>query len=41
MTKPLILVTGSTSKTGTPVVRLLLERGYSVRAFVHRLDERS
>ncbi len=41
MTKPLILVTGSTGKTGTPVVRQLLESGYSVRAFVHRLDERS
>lgn len=41
MTKPLILVTGSTGKTGTSVVELLLERGYPVRAFVHRLDERS
>ena len=41
MTKPLILVTGSTGKTGTPVVQQLLERGYPMRAFVHRLDERS
>ena len=41
MTKPLILVTGSTGKTGTPVVRHLLERGYPVRALVHRLDDRS
>ncbi len=41
MTKPLILVTGSTGKTGTPVVRQLLESDYSVRAFVHRIDERS
>ena len=41
MTKPLILVTGSTGKTGTPVVKQLLKRGYPVRAFVHRLDERS
>ncbi len=41
MSMPLILVTGSTGKTGTPVVRQLLERGYPVRAFVHRLDERS
>ncbi|MEE8584806.1 MAG: NmrA family NAD(P)-binding protein [Acidobacteriota bacterium] len=41
MNKPLILVTGATGKTGQPVVRQLLERGYPVRAFVHRLDERS
>ena len=41
MTKPLILVTGSTGKTGTSVVQQLLKRGYPVRAFVHRLDERS
>jgi uncharacterized protein YbjT (DUF2867 family) len=41
MTKPLILITGCTGKTGTPVVERLLERGYPVRAFVHRLDERS
>ncbi len=41
MTKPRILVTGSTGKTGTPVVKQLLERGYPVRAFVRRLDERS
>ncbi len=41
MPKPLILVTGSTGKTGTPVVQQLLERGYPMRAFVHRLDERS
>ncbi len=41
MTKPLILVTGATGKTGAPVVEQMLERGYKVRAFVHRLDERS
>ncbi len=41
MTKPLVLITGSTGKTGTPVVQQLLERGYPVRALVHRLDERS
>ncbi len=41
MTKPLILVTGSTGKTGTPVVQQLLKRNYPVRAFVRRLDERS
>ena len=32
MCKPKILVTGSTGKTGTPVVRQLLERGFPVRA---------
>ncbi len=41
MTKPLILVTGATGKTGAPVVEQMLERGYKVRALVHRLDERS
>ena len=41
MTKALILVTGSTGKTGTPVVEQLLKDDYPVRAFVHRLDERS
>ena len=41
MSKPLILVTGSTGKTGTPVVEQLLARGNPVRAFVHQLDERS
>jgi len=41
MSKPLILVTGATGKTGAPVVEQLIERGYPVRALVHRLDERS
>ncbi len=41
MSKPLILVTGATGKTGAPVVKQLIERGYPVRAFVRRLDERS
>ena len=41
MTKPLILVTGATGKTGTPTVAELVERGYPVRAFVRQLDERS
>jgi uncharacterized protein YbjT (DUF2867 family) len=40
-----VLVTGAAGgeqgKTGWYVTRLLLERGRSVRAFVHRLDERS
>ena len=41
MTKPLILVTGYTGKTVTPVVQQLLKHNYPVRAFVRRLDERS
>ena len=39
--KPLVLVTGSTGKTGAPVVEELLKRGYAVRALVHRKDARS
>ncbi len=41
MTKPLILVTGATGKTGMPVVKQLLEKGYQVRAFARSHDERS
>ncbi len=41
MTNPLILVTGATGKTGTPVVRQLIERGFPVRALVRRLDDRA
>ncbi|MFT7624522.1 MAG: NAD(P)H dehydrogenase (quinone) [Myxococcota bacterium] len=41
MTKPLILVTGSTGKTGTHVVQLLRQRGLPVRALARRLDERT
>ena len=41
MGKQTILVTGSTGKTGTQVVRQLLDAGWPVRAAVHRLDERS
>jgi NAD(P)H dehydrogenase (quinone) len=36
-----ILVTGSTGATGTPTIKLLLERGFAVRAQVRRLDHRS
>jgi uncharacterized protein YbjT (DUF2867 family) len=36
-----ILVTGAAGKTGTPVVRLLAERGVPVRALVRRDDERA
>ena len=39
--KPLILVTGATGKTGQPVVEQLIQRGYPVRALVHRIDQRS
>jgi NAD(P)H dehydrogenase (quinone) len=35
------LVTGATGNTGDTTVRLLLQRGHSVRAFVHREDTRS
>ena len=41
MNKSKILVTGSTGKTGAPVVQQLLEKGYPVRAFVRQLDKRS
>ncbi len=41
MTKRIILVTGAAGKTGAPVVRQLLERGYPVRAFVRQIDDRS
>lgn len=37
----LFLITGATGKTGGGAVELLLERGYRVRALVHREDERS
>lgn len=39
--KPQMLVTGATGKTGAPVVQQLLEKGYPVRALVHREDARS
>jgi NADPH:quinone reductase-like Zn-dependent oxidoreductase len=41
MTKPRILVTGATGKTGSVVVTELLKAGYPVRALVHRKDDRS
>ena len=41
MTKPRILVTGATGKTGAPTVKRLIDHGYPVRAFVHRTDARS
>jgi uncharacterized protein YbjT (DUF2867 family) len=41
MSKPRIIVTGATGKTGSVVVRELLNAGYPVRALVHREDARS
>lgn len=41
MTKPRILVTGATGKTGSVVVSELLKAGYPIRALVHREDARS
>jgi len=41
MAKPKILVTGATGKTGAPSARMLIEKGYPVRALVHRADGRS
>jgi NAD(P)H dehydrogenase (quinone) len=37
----LFLITSATGNTGRPTVRLLLERGHRVRAFVHKQDDRS
>ena len=41
MSKSLILVTGATGKTGSAVVRQLLDRGYPVRATARKRDERA
>jgi len=41
MTKPRIIVTGATGKTGSVVVSELLKTEYPVRALVHREDARS
>jgi len=37
----MLLVTGATGKTGRYTVRHLLEKGHTVRAMVHKEDERS
>ncbi|KPA21127.1 NAD(P)H azoreductase [Shimia sp. SK013] len=39
--RPKILVTSATGKTGVPTVLQLLEKGFPVRAFVRKLDDRS
>src|SRR5215471_760663 len=41
MTRPRIIVTGATGKTGSVVVTDLLNAGYPIRAMVHREDGRS
>lgn len=41
MSRPKIVVTGATGKTGGALTRELLERGYPVRAVVRRHDDRS
>jgi uncharacterized protein YbjT (DUF2867 family) len=41
MTKPRIIVTGATGKTGSVVITELLKAGYPVRAMVRREDDRS
>jgi uncharacterized protein YbjT (DUF2867 family) len=41
MQKPMILVTAATGKTGAATATELLQRGYPVRALVHRVDARS
>jgi NAD(P)H dehydrogenase (quinone) len=37
----LFLITGATGNTGAPTAKILLEAGHRVRAFVHRVDQRS
>ena len=41
VSKPRILVTGATGKTGLPTAKMLLEKGYPVCAMAHRRDDRS
>lgn len=41
MTKPKILVTSATGRTGSAAVMQLLEKGFPVRAFVRRRDARA
>lgn len=41
MEKPKLLITGATGSTGTPAVEMLLQKGFEVRALVHKEDVRS
>jgi len=41
MSHPLFLITGATGATGGAAARFLLKEAAGVRAFVHRIDERS
>src|SRR5260221_3632587 len=41
MNSQLFFITGATGATGRRTVELLLEQGHTVRAFVHKQDERS
>ncbi|MFG1427974.1 NmrA family NAD(P)-binding protein [Roseixanthobacter glucoisosaccharinicivorans] len=41
MTRPPILIAGATGHTGRVATQLLLEKGFPVRALVHKDDERS
>ena len=41
MEKPKILITGATGSTGMPSVEVLLQKGFQVRALVHKEDARS
>lgn len=41
MGKTKILITGATGVTGAPTVEALLQKGFDVRAFVHKEDDRS
>src|SRR5215831_20960069 len=41
MESKIFLVTGATGDTGSKVTEFVLKKGYEVRAFVHRNDQRS
>jgi NAD(P)H dehydrogenase (quinone) len=39
--KQLFLITGATGNTAAPAIKILLDAGHRVRAFVHTIDQRS